>query len=108
MADRWIERFREEALPKLVEEFSPENVLIFGSRASGSAEENSDIDVIVVSSYFADMPFLRRMPCVLKKVPFVKHVDYLCYTPDEYERIKDESVIIMDALENSMELVRGE
>lgn len=105
MADRWVERFREEALPKIVEEFKPESVLIFGSRASGSAEENSDIDVIVVSSYFADMPFLRRMPYVLRKVPFIKHVDYLCYTPDEYERIKDESAIIMDALENSVELV---
>ena len=105
MADWWVERFRGEALPKIVEEFNPESVLIFGSRASGSAEENSDIDVIVVSSYFADMPFLRRMPYVLRKVPFVKHVDYLCYTPDEYERIKDESAIIMDALENSVELV---
>ncbi len=105
MADRWVERFREEALPKLVEEFNPESVLIFGSRARGTAEENSDIDVIVVSSYFAEMPFLRRMPYVLRKVPFVKHVDYLCYTPDEYEKIKDESAIIMDALENSVELV---
>ena len=45
------------------------------------------------------------MPYVLRKVPFVKHVDYLCYSPDEYERIKDESAIIMDALEDSVELV---
>ncbi len=105
MTDHWIERFREEALPKIVEEFNPESVLIFGSRARGAANEDSDIDVIVVSSYFAEMPFLRRMPYVLRKVPFVKHVDYLCYSPDEYERIKDESAIIMDALEDSVELV---
>ena len=49
------------------------------------------------------------MPHVPKKIPFPKHVDYLCYTPDEYERIKDESVIIMDALGDSVEFVtRGE
>ena len=105
MADHWVDRFREEALPKIVEELNPESVLIFGSRARGDANEDSDIDVIVVSSYFADMPFLRRMPYVLRKVPFVRHVDYLCYTPGEYERIKYESSIIMDALENSVELV---
>jgi predicted nucleotidyltransferase len=105
MADRWIEEFRKEALPKLVREFKPEKVIIFGSRVRGTANEDSDIDVIVISSYFADIPFLKRMPFVLKKVPFLKHVDYLCYTRSEYDRIKDESSIIMDALENSVELV---
>ena len=42
---------------------------------------------------------------MLKGIPFPKHVDYLCYTPDEYERIKDESSIIMDALDDSVELL---
>jgi len=32
-------------------------------------------------------------------------VDYLCYTSSEYEKIKTESSIIMDALENAVELV---
>ena len=105
MADQWVERFREEAMPKIVEEYGPESVLIFGSRARGDAGEDSDIDVIVVSSYFAEMPFLRRMPHVLRNVPFAKHVDYLCYTPEEYERIKDESAIVMDAVEDSVELM---
>jgi hypothetical protein len=44
------------------------------------------------------------MPFVLKKVPFIKHVDYICYTPEEYERMKNESSVIMDAMENSMEI----
>ena len=97
MSDRWIEEFREKALPKLTEEFKPEKVIIFGSRVRGDADEDSDIDVIVVSSFFANVPFLKRMASVLKKVPFPKHVDYLCYTRGEYERIKDESSIITNA-----------
>ncbi len=104
MIDRWIEKFRKEAVPKLVEEFKPEKVIMFGSRVKGTPEKDSDIDVIVISSYFENIPFLRRMPLVLKKAPFPKHVDYICYTPEEYERIKDESSIIADALENSMEI----
>ncbi|MEX2721288.1 MAG: hypothetical protein Q6362_007760 [Candidatus Wukongarchaeota archaeon] len=41
---------------------------------------------------------------MLKKVSFPKHVDYLYYTPAEYERIKEESSVIADVLENSLEI----
>jgi len=34
MADHWIEEFRKKVLPKLLEEFEPDKVIIFGSRAS--------------------------------------------------------------------------
>jgi predicted nucleotidyltransferase len=104
MIDYWIGKFQNEALPRLIEEFTPKKVIIFGSRVRGTAKKDSDIDIIVISSYFASIPFLKRMPLVLKKVPFLKHVDYMCYTPEEYERIKNESSVIMDALENSMEI----
>ena len=104
MADRWIKRFQAEAVPKITEEFSPEKIVIFGSRVRGTAKKDSDIDVIIVSSYFDGIPFIRRMPLVLKKVPFPKHVDYICYTHEEYDRIKNESSVIMDALENSLEV----
>ena len=94
MKDRWIQRFEEEAVPKLREEFKPEKVMLFGSRTRGSADEASDIDVIMVSSYFTAIPFLKRMPLVLRKVPFPKHVDYLCYTRQEYDRMKGESSLV--------------
>jgi predicted nucleotidyltransferase len=104
LTDFWIEKFRKEALPKIFREFKPDKVIVFGSRVRGTARAESDIDVILFSSYFKNIPFLKRMPLVLKKAPFPKHVDYMCYTPQEYERIKSESSIIMDALDNSMEL----
>ena len=102
--DRLIEKFRREALPKLVEEFKPDKVILFGSRAKGNAQQGSDIDLIVISPFFEDIPFLKRMPLVLKKVPFPSHVDYICYTREEYENIKDASSVIMDAQETSVEL----
>lgn len=104
MTDKWLIRFQKEALPIIKREFKPESVIIFGSRVKGNAQEDSDIDVIVVSQYFDEIPFLRRMPLISKKVSFPKHVDYFCYTPDEYIRMKDESSIIMDALENALEI----
>jgi len=104
-SDRWIAKFKKDAVPKIVKEFKPVKVILFGSRVQGTAKRDSDIDVILVSSYFEDIPFLRRMPFVLKKLSFPRYVDYICYTPEEYERIKGESSIIMDALENSLEIV---
>ncbi|MEK7398358.1 MAG: nucleotidyltransferase domain-containing protein [Candidatus Poribacteria bacterium] len=103
MTDPLIKKFQKEALSNLVKEFKPEKVIFFGSRVKGNAKSNSDIDIIIISSYFKDVPFLKRMPLVLKKVSFPKHVDYMCYTREEYDRIKNESSIIMDALENSLE-----
>ena len=103
MTDPLIKKFQNEALLKLIEEFQPEKIIFFGSRVKGTANKNSDIDIIVISPYFKNIPFLKRMPLILRKVPFSKHVDYICYTKDEYDRIKTESSVIMDALENSME-----
>ena len=102
--DRLIEQFRRDALPTLIEEFKPDEVILFGSRVKGTAQQESDIDLIVISPLFKDIPFIKRMPLVLKKVPFSKHVDYICYTREEYENIKDESSLIMDARETSMKL----
>jgi len=41
---------------------------------------------------------------VLRKARFEKHVDYICYTPTEFENIKDKSSIIMDAVENELQV----
>lgn len=102
--DRLIEKFRKVALPTLIKEFKPDKVLLFGSRVKGAARKESDIDLIVISPSFKDIPFIKRMPLVLKKVTFSNHVDYICYTREEYENIKDASSVIMDAREQSVEL----
>jgi hypothetical protein len=39
---------------------------------------------------------------VMRSVRFQKYVDYLCYTPEEFETIKDASSVIEDALEESI------
>jgi len=105
MDDFWIKKFKEEALPKIIEELHPEKVILFGSRITGEAREESDIDVIVVAETFRKIPFLKRMPMVVRKTKFPKHVDYMCYFPEEFDRVKETSSVVMDALENSIVLV---
>jgi predicted nucleotidyltransferase len=104
MGDKWIERFRHEALPRIIKEFMPEKVLLFGSRVTGEATRDSDLDVIIIASAFKDVPFIRRMKKVLEAAKFPKHVDYLCYTREEFERVKGSSAIIQEALEHHVEV----
>ena len=104
LQDSWLKKFIEEAMLNIKEHFQPEKVMIFGSRASGEAREDSDLDIIIVSDVFKGVKFLKRMPMVLKKIKFPKHIDYICYSPDELERIKNSSSVIKDALQNGVEI----
>jgi predicted nucleotidyltransferase len=104
MIDPWVERFKLEILPSLLSDFKAKMVIVFGSRVSGTPIAESDIDVVVISNYFAKISFLKRMPLLLKEIPFPKHVDYICYTPEEFEKLKTSSTIIMEALESGLRI----
>ena len=105
MSDLWIDRFSKDVLPLIVKEFKPEKVMFFGSRVSGGASEESDIDIIIISEAFKNIPFVKRMGKILQLIRFPKHVDYLCYTSEEFSNVKNNSVVIEDALENYLEAV---
>ena len=100
----WINRLRTEVMPILQQSINPQKVLLFGSRAKGNNDPDSDIDIIIVSDYFRDIHPLKRMTFVLKKIRFPKHIDALCYTPEEFEKIQKTSVVVWDAVNNSYTL----
>ena len=66
-ADPVVERFKTEALPVVVKEYQPEKIILFGSRIRGNAHEGSDLDVILVSRSFSQIPFIRRMAAAAKE-----------------------------------------
>ncbi|MFQ6105221.1 MAG: nucleotidyltransferase domain-containing protein [Candidatus Glassbacteria bacterium] len=102
--DKWLKKYYKEVVPEITKSFSPCRIILFGSRAKGSAKEESDIDVILISDHFNGIKFVKRMSLVLKKTGFPKHVDYLCYTPEEVTRVKETSFILQEALEEGIEL----
>jgi predicted nucleotidyltransferase len=86
-ADTWLERFKREVLPKIIAELKPEKKILFGSRIKGTADENSDIDVIVVSNAFANIPFIERMSLIQKMIRFPKHIETMNMQVPITERI---------------------
>ena len=102
--DPWLQKFWQTVLPRLWKELKPKKVIVFGSRIRGEADEYSDLDVVVISEAFAQIPFLERLAYMVRKYPFPKHVDYLCYTPDEWRRIYPKSFILEEAVRTGLEI----
>ena len=73
---------------RIVRDFHPEQIILFGSHARGDAHPHSDIDLLVVFSECADNRKtaieIRR---VLKDMPVPK--DIIVSTPEELERKQD-------------------
>ena len=70
---------------RIVREFEPLQIILFGSQARGDADRDSDIDLLVV---FAELADKRKtavdIGCALSDVPVAK--DILVSTPEELER----------------------
>jgi len=77
-----------EVTRRLVEKFHPVKVIVFGSQAREAANEQSDVDLIVLCESFANRNELEaEMYACLRGVPFP--VDLLVYTPEEFEAEKE-------------------
>jgi len=98
MQDVWLEKFKKIAIPKIKENYAPQEIIIFGSRIKQTQNEDSDIDVIIIAEYFHNIPFIKRAAHILKVLRFNKHIDILCYAPEEFEKIKNSSSLLLDAL----------
>jgi hypothetical protein len=97
-SDTILDSFIDTAVPEIRKTFNPSKILIFGSRVKGKATEDSDIDVIIVSDFFREIKFVKRMASAVKRIKFSRHVDFICYTPEEFENIQHSSTLVKAAL----------
>ncbi|KYC51634.1 MAG: Nucleotidyltransferase domain protein [Candidatus Methanofastidiosum methylothiophilum] len=95
--DRKRARSLEELVELIKKEYSPELILLFGSRARGDNLITSDYDIIVVSKKFIGIPFLTRLFLMQDLWDGERHLDALCYTPEEYERKKQQMGTVQQA-----------
>lgn len=76
------ETLLQEITDRVVANFNPEKVILFGSRATGTAQPDSDIDLLVIME--AEVPPIERAIAV-KRVcrPRFVAMDLLVKTPEE-------------------------
>jgi len=102
---------RKEIIKKL-EQFKGElnkdtpitKMILFGSRAWGKPHKDSDIDLLIVSPHF------RRKKPLYRGLRFYEHwrmnypVDFLCYTPEEFKKLRKQITIVKEAVEKGIEI----
>jgi len=103
--DDVAKRFLDQKLDTIRREFSPTHLLVFGSRATGNAREDSDIDLIVVSERFKDIRSPNRMGLFLNAVWPDVPVDAICYTPEEFDALLEKQwPFVRNAVANGVEI----
>ena len=96
-----VEQKIKEITDKIVREYQPEKIILFGSWAWGTPHENSDVDMFIIKESEKkrwEREYDLRMKLIGNKFP---PMDLLIYTPEEMERrIRIEDFFIQDILKN--------
>jgi len=103
--DKVIKEFISKYKDIIKSLYNPYGVWLFGSRISGIPKKESDIDMILVSEKFEGIKFINRMGEVLKEIDFSKHIDAICYTPDEFEKKKAEIGLVKEAIDKGLRVL---
>jgi predicted nucleotidyltransferase len=79
------EEVMDEVKTRLVENFHPRRIILFGSQAREKADDRSDVDLLVVCPIQGSRRALMvAMDRALKGLPIAR--DILVLTPEEFER----------------------
>lgn len=78
--------------------YNPEKIILFGSYASGSPTEESDVDLLVIKK--TSSSFLERQKQVHLLLKTAAAIDVFVLTPEEFKKAKQNNLFIKEAAEN--------
>ncbi len=84
--------------------FGIDKIIIFGSLMKGELKEDSDIDLILVSKKFERKKFFKRPIGLYKYWKLNYPVDFICYSPKEFEKLKRQVSIVSEAIREGVEI----
>jgi len=96
------DRLLQTATQRLVAEFQPDQIWLFGSHAWGNPHEDSDVDLLVVVPHSDETPIRRAQRAYRSLRGLRMPKDVLVETRQEVDRVKD----LKTSLENTI-LSRG-
>ena|SRR3989338_2150658 len=104
MAERKIIKELGQFKRTLRKEVDVSTMILFGSRAWGKPHRDSDVDLLIVSSMFRRRRLLKRGINLYQHWNLDYPVDFLCYTPEEFEKKKKQIGIVRQAVEEGIEI----
>ena len=82
----------------LIEHEKPERIIVFGSMATGQTHSWSDIDLVIIKQ--TSLPFFQRLREVRRLLQPRVGTDILVYTPEEFERLRQNRVFFREEISN--------
>jgi len=78
----------DEVVRRIVETIQPKKIILFGSRARGDAQSDSDLDLLVIAD--STQPRYRRSAALYGVLSdILAPMDILVYSPEEVEEWKN-------------------
>jgi predicted nucleotidyltransferase len=71
----------QKMLPAIIDKYAPEKIILFGSLATGTVRESSDIDLVIIKK--TTKRFLDRQLDVIRIADPDVATDFFVYTPEE-------------------------
>jgi predicted nucleotidyltransferase len=94
----------EQILATLIVKYQPEKIILFGSMVTGDVGEWSDLDLVIIKD--TSLPFMKRLKEVALLCGAPVSVDYLVYTPEEFnEMIKQNNHFILNEIVNGGKVI---
>jgi predicted nucleotidyltransferase len=90
----------------IIRKINPEKIYLFGSYATGSSDEQSDIDLLIISPS-NERPLERRMKLRRMLSEYDRNIglDLIVYTPDEFEMLaKEPSSFIFSVIRQGIKI----
>lgn len=87
---------------KLTRKIEIDHMIFFGSMAKGRAKKWSDIDLVIVSKKFNNVKTYKRAKGFRNYWNLNYPVDFLCYTPAEFNRLKKQVTIVREAVKEGI------
>ena len=97
-----------EDIKKFKSAYGFERVILFGSFARGDFKKESDVDLILVDKRFSSKNVFERGKGLWIKWHVEQKlrypVDFICYSPEEFERLKKKVSLVSEALKEGIEI----
>ncbi|MBI4147527.1 nucleotidyltransferase domain-containing protein [Candidatus Woesearchaeota archaeon] len=81
-----------------------QRMILFGSQAKGETRQWSDVDLLVVSNKFKKIKPYQRARGFYDHWTIGKPVDFLCYTPEEFNKLKKSLTLIKEIVKEGIEI----
>lgn len=97
-----LTRELREAVVSFRAESGIAKVIVFGSRAAGRGGDDSDVDLLLIDERFEGIKPFRRARGLHRHWKLDIPVDFLCYTPQEFETLRHRRTLAHEASEHGV------